>query len=252
MKKILIILVVFLYVPNYLNAQVARDNHLFFHVDFAAGNVYTAAFPSLATWGLNELTKSNIFESALEIPFYSAKGYELKQYDMVGYTAHDLFKDIHPSIKIGYQTRKMSDFNWGVYVSGEYLINQFKTLYMGNSYECNNLKRLLVGGSAFVVLGGVDKTYHFMIEAGCRYSKALSYKGVLCDGKNGINNGFVSHLGFKVTGAGAIQDFGIYADFNHFDMLKRNDTKLKMFNIGIMWTITPGQRENRTDIYYFK
>jgi hypothetical protein len=249
MKKSLLFLMAIILMPNLLRGQTARDNHLFLHVNFAAGNVYTAAFPSLATWGLNELTKSNIFESALEVPFYSTDGFDLEQYSMVGYTAHDLFKDIHPSLKIGYQTRRMSDFNWGIYASGEYIMNQFKTQYSNFGYESNKLQRFLVGGSAFVVIGGVDKMYHFMIEAGGRYSMALNYEGPLADGKDGINNGLVSHFALKVTGAGAIQDFGIYADFNHFDLLKRNDAKLKMFNIGIMWTVTPGQRENRTDIY---
>lgn len=249
MRKILASLVVLLCMTNSLNAQIVRDNHLFFHIDFAAGNIYTATFPSLVTWGLNELTKSNVFESALEIPFYSTEGYELKQYDMVGYTARDLFKEVRPCIKVGYQTRRMSDLNYGVYATGEYLINQFKTQTNGLDYESNNLTRLLVGGSAFVVIGGVDKAYHFMVEAGCRYSMALSYKGALCSTKEDINNGLVSHFGFKVSGAGAIQDFGIYADFNHFDLLKRNDAKLRMFNIGIMWTVTPGQRENRTYMY---
>lgn len=249
MRRFFIILATVFCMPCVADAQTARDNHLFFHVGFAAGNVYTAAFPSLATWGLNELTKSNIFESALEVPFYSTENIELKQYDMVGYTAHDLFKDIHPSIKIGYQTRKMSDVNWGLYATAEYLATQFKIKNAVGNYENNKMQRLLVGGSAFFVFGGVDKVYHFMIEAGCRYSKALSYKGILCDGKDGINDGLVSHFGFKVTGAGAIQDFGVYADFHHFDLLKRNDAKLKMFNIGIMWTVTPGQRENRASIY---
>lgn len=251
MRKILVILLLVCLSPDFLKAQqVARDNHLFFHVNFAAGNIYTAAFPSLVTWGLNELTKSNIFESAFEVPFYSAEGFDVKQYNFVGYTARDLFKDIHPSVKIGYQTRRMSDVNWGFYATGEYVINQFKTQLATKDYESNNLKRVLVGGSAFVVLGGVDKTYRFMIEAGCRYSSAVGYKGPLCEDKSGINNGLVSHFGFKVTGAGAIQDFGIYADFNHFDLLKRDDAKLNMFNIGIMWTVTPGQREARNDIYY--
>lgn len=250
MKRCLFILVMAFCLPCFTNAQqTARDNHLFFHVDFAAGNIYTAVFPSLATWGLNELTKSNIFGSALDIPFYSTENIELKQYDMVGYTAHDLFKDIHPSIKIGYQSRKMSNVNWGVYATVEYMTNQFKIQNADTDYENNKLQRFLVGGSAFLVLGGVDKVYHFMIEAGCRYSKALNYTGALCDGKNGINDGLVSHLGFKVTGAGVIQDFGIYADLHHFDLLKRNDVKLKMINIGIMWTVTPGQRENREYIY---
>ena len=46
---------------------------------------------------------------------------------MLGYTAHDLFKDIHPSIKFGYQTRRMSQTNWGFYATAEYVLNQFKT-----------------------------------------------------------------------------------------------------------------------------
>ena len=250
MKKIVLaLLLAVIMMPTTVKSQVARDNHLFLHVDFAAGNIYTAAFPSLLTWGLNELTESNIFESALELPFYSSDGFELKQYDIVGMTAHDLFKDIHPSLKIGYQTRRLSDVNWGIYATGEYVSNQFKTQFDGGSYENNRMSRLLLGGSAFGVLGGVDKNYHFMIEAGCRYSKVLSYTGPLSDGKTGINDGLVSHFGLKVSGAGAIQDFGIYADFNHFDFLKRDDAKLKMFNIGLMWTVTPGQRKNRTDIY---
>lgn len=250
MKKTLILLLVAVcFMPKSVKSQTARDNHLFFHVDLAAGNIYTATLPSLLTWGLNELTESNIFESALEIPFYSTKGFDVKQYDMFGYTAHDLFKDIHPSLKIGYQTRRLSDVNWGVYATGEYIINQFKTQFTGGDYERNRMSRMLLGGSAFVVVGGVDKNYRFMIEAGCRYSKTLDYTGPLCDGKNGINDGLVSHFGFKVSGAGAIQDFGLYADFNHFDFLKRDDVELKMFNIGLMWTVTPGQRKNRTDIY---
>ena len=79
MKKIVLaLLLAVIMMPTTVKSQVARDNHLFLHVDFAAGNIYTAAFPSLLTWGLNELTESNIFESALELPFYSSDGFELK------------------------------------------------------------------------------------------------------------------------------------------------------------------------------
>jgi len=253
MKKITIIAVTVM-MSMVANSQVIRDNHTFFHIDLAAGNVYTATVPSFLTWGLNELTKSNIFENALEIPFYSGdygtQKLDVKNYDMLGYTAHDLFKDIHPSIKLGYQTRRMSQTNWGFYATAEYVLNQFKTkVSETGDYENNKLQRALFGGSAFVVIGGVDKKYHFMIEAGARYNKALEYEGPLGKGKEDINDGISSHFAFKVTGAAAIQDFGIYADINHFDLLKDDAMKLKMWNIGIMWTVTPGQHRNRVDIY---
>lgn len=253
MKKFAILAVAIM-ISMVTNGQKIRDNHTFLHVDFAAGNLYTAAVPSILTWGLNELTQSNIFENALEIPFYSGdygtQKMDIKDYDMLGYTAHDLFKNLHPGIKLGYQTRKMSQTNWGIYAAAEYILNQFKTKLpeMGN-FGNNKLQRALFGGSAFIIIGGVDKKYHFMIEAGARFNVALDYRGPLGKGKDDINNGVSSHFAFKVTGSAPIQNFGIYADFNHFDLLKNDMMKLKMWNIGIMWTVTPGQSSNRVNIY---
>ena len=64
--KYQILAIAFLAMPISLYSQPkggkAKNNHLYFHVELAAGNIYTAAYPSLLTWGLNELTKSNIFE----------------------------------------------------------------------------------------------------------------------------------------------------------------------------------------------
>ncbi len=254
-----IIAIVLSVIPFSLFAQIrggkAKNNHLYFHVELAAGNIYTAAFPSLLTWGLNELTKSNIFESAVEYADFhgelNEKDLKIRNYNMLGYTANELFNNIHPSIKFGYQTRTLSNFNWGAYATAEYQQNQFKSRYKGDgfTYEKNRLQRAYFGGALFAVIGGVDKKYRFVIEAGCKYAMPLSYEGPLAEDKDGIDKGLVSHFGFKVTGAKAIQDLGIYADFGHYDILKDATSTLKGWNIGLIWTVTPGQRENRVDIY---
>ena len=239
------------------SGQRVRNNHLFFHVDFAAGNIYTAAFSSFATWGLNEATHSNIFENALEIPVYSGErggqDMKVKNYDVVGFSARDLFNTLHPSLKLGYLTSNMGEINFGFYASAEYCANQFKNQFpAASAFESNRLQRALMGGSAFIVLGGLGQKYHFMIEAGARYSLALAYNGPLGSDKEAINNGLTSHYALKLTGAAALQDFGIYADFHHFDLLKSATDKLHAWNVGLLWTVTPGQGKTRQDSYRYR
>jgi len=235
--------------------QRIRNNHLFFHVDMAAGNLYTAALTSFTTWGLNEVTQSNIFENALEIPFYSGESaanvMEVKNYDMIGYTAHDLFNTLHPSLKLGYVSNGLSEMVFGFYASAEYCFNQFKTQPPGaTTFSSNRMQRALIGGSAFLVFGGLGKKYHFMVEAGSHYSIAMAYKGLYGSDKGVLNNGLTSHLGLKLSGQGALQDFGVYADFNHFDLLKTPTDKIRGWSIGLLWTVTPGQGDNRSGSYH--
>lgn len=234
--------------------QRVRDNRLFFHVDLAAGNLYTAALASFATWGLNEATQSNFFENGLEIPFYSGesagKDMDVKNYDLLGYTAHDLFNILHPSLKLGYMSNRLSDVNFGFYASAEYHFSQLKTMDAGTSTFGNNrMQRALLGGSAFLVLGDLGSKYHLMIEAGARYSMGMSYKGVYGTEKDILNNGVTSHFGVKLSGPAALQDIGLYADFNHFDLLKTTTDKVNGWNIGILWTVNPGQSNNRSKAY---
>ena len=258
MKKKLYFVLILFFSASLLNAQIrkverAKDNHIFFHVDLAAGHFYTATFPSVMAWGLNLLTSSNIFESALEYPFYKgeigSQKLELHHYNLLGFTANELFSNLHPCIKIGYQSRRFSDFNWGFYATAEYWQNQFQSRIKGGEYEKNNLQRALFGGSLFTVLGNIDKKYHVMIEGGLRYSMALKYKGPLAYDKDDIKNGLTSHFAVKLTGASAIQDFGVYVDINHFDLLKDDNNKLNSWAIGLMWTVTPGQSNNRSNMY---
>ena len=256
-KRLTILFAAGLFSCMAIYGQRARYNNLFFHIDFAAGNIYTAALSSFATWGLNEATSSNIFENALEIPFYSGESVgmdmDVKNYDALGFTARDLFNTIHPSLKLGYVSSSLSDTNYGFYATAEYCSNQFKSQAPGApSFSSNRMQRALFGGSAFMVFGGIGRKYHFMVEAGARYSMALGYKGGYGTDKNVLNDGVSSHFALKLTGPAALQDFGVYADINHFDLLKTATDKVNGWNIGIMWTVTPGQGNNRAGAYRYK
>ena len=248
MKKLLTFMVVCtIALQSY--AQAARNNHVYFHVGFGSSHVYTATLPSLVFWGLNSLMGTDTFENALEYTFSSGdvNGSDLKtrNYDVLGYTARELFANCHPYIKLGYQSKYMSNVNWGVYATAEYAHNQFDSKIDGiTEYERNTLDRALFGGSAFLVFGGIDKKYKFMVEGGLRYSMVLDYKGPLANDKQDLRNGLVGHYAITVKGSNAIQNFGIFADINHFNLLKDDQSKLNMITIGLMWSVTPGQSKS--------
>ncbi|MBO4850219.1 MAG: hypothetical protein J5529_04865 [Prevotella sp.] len=250
---IAIILMVAAYSIN-ANAQI-RNKHLFFHIDFAAGNVYTASYPSFLTYGLNELTHSNIFESALEYSVFNGDlgndKINMRNYNITGFTANELFQNLHPSLKIGYQSSSLSDFNYGAYATAEYQHNHFKSRFEGSDiHHKNTLNRALFGGSLFAVIGNMEKPFRLMFEGGIRYSMCLGYKGPLAIGKEDIDNGISSHWAIKVSTAKGLQDFGVYFDINHFDLLKSENGKLNNWSAGLIWAVTPGQRENRQNVYY--
>ena len=83
-----------------------------------------------------------------------------------------------------------------------------------------------------------------MVEGGLRYSMVLDYKGPLANDKQDLRNGLVSHYAITVKGSNAIQNFGIFADINHFNLLKDDQSKLNMITIGLMWSVTPGQSKS--------
>ena len=231
-------------------AQSLRNNHVYFHAGLGAGHVYTAAIPSILFWGLNSLTGTDTFENAMEYTSFSGEmgGIDIKTrpYDALGYRARDLFANLRPYVKLGYQTMYMSNLNWGVYGSAEYIHNQFDSRLDGgiSDYEMNIIDRMQLGGTFFLVLGGVEKKYKLMLEGGLRYSQPLKYEGPLALGKEDLNSGLVSHYAFTVKGSNAVQNFGIFADINHFNMLKTGAKLNKIYTIGLMWSITPGQAKS--------
>ena len=161
-------------------------------------------------------------------------------------TARELFSDFTAGGKIGYQSFNPGSFNWGVFGSAHYRINQFKTSINDQSdFIHNDIQRLLLGGGLLFNFGDIESSTRFVIEAGVRYEMPLSYNR-LNNGKvsDVLNSGLSSHFALRINGSGVLQGLGVYADIPHYKLFKdtgslSNMPNLKMYTFGIIYTITP-------------
>jgi len=249
MKKSLITLTFILCGITTCSAQVLGQ-HTYFNVDLTTGNVWPYAVYTTAATLLNDITRSNIFESSVEYNIRSGKtdgekmGFKSYKQGELQVKARELFQLIQPSLKIGYVSSIQGNVNWGLYAIGAYRTEQFKVspIKADNDYSQQRMQRFLAGGSVFVVLGGADKKLHLMLEAGARYNMSIGAKGVLGN-KNAFNDGITGHYAIKFTGPAlqGIGDIGVYVDVDHFDYLKSNTQKFRKVNIGLLTCLTFGQ-----------
>lgn len=237
-KSILLALVII------LAGQIHSQSHLYYKLDVGTNHIYSFAISNLATGWLNALTDRMLFDNAYSYTYINDidnKGYDSKQYSITGITARELFSDVTIGAKIGYQSASPSVFNWGLFGSAHYRVNQFKTL--SNTSDAilhNDLQRLLLGGGALLSFGNIESSTRLTFEAALRYEMPLGYKGYYGKDTNFLNNGLSSHFALRVNGSGALQGLGIYADIPHYKLFKDNSTgNLKMYTFGIIYTITP-------------
>lgn len=227
-------------------AQVL-GRHSYFHIDITTGANFASILASeTAANSLNLLTRSNIFEASFEQSFrrgdINGEKIGFKDYKFLGFKAHDMFSLVQPTLKIGYISSLQGELNWGLYAAGTYRFEQFKVspVKADNEYSNQQMQRALFGGSAFVVIGGVTKSTHVMLEAGARYNMGLDAKGVL-GSKSAFNNGVTSRYAVRLTGSKLDYDFGVYAEFDHFNYLKGENMKFKRWSLGVTYCTTFGQ-----------
>lgn len=225
----------------------ANAQNLYYRLDVGTNNIYSFAVANLATAGLNALTDKMLFDNAYTYTYLNTSNeFDAKNYSIVGMTARDIFSDITAGGKIGYQSFNPGIFNWGIYGSAHYRINQFKSSLKGQNDELHNdIQRVLLGGGLLFNLGDIESSTRFVIEAGVRYELPLSYNRL-----NGqkvsdvLNSGLSSHFALRINGNGLLQGLGIYADIPHYNLFKDSvgnidNPKLKMYTFGIIYTITP-------------
>lgn len=253
MKKLILTAFAFCSICMGIQAQSdvkIKNHHLIFNGDIASGNPYIMAGSSVITGLLNYYLLNNaFFENSFIYGFYSTNvdGLKAKTMNPMGLTARELFNNIQLGLKLGYQTYSPEFFNCGVYVSAHYKIDQFKVGYDDDNMHRHRAQRVLFGVTALMSLGSMAQPSRVIIEAGLRYSFGLSYISPLGNDKNQLNNGLISHYAIKIASRGMLQNIGIFADINHFNMWKnyRPNQKLNNFTMGITWTITPQQVEER-------
>lgn len=239
MKKVILLALGFM-----LAGQAKSQSHLYYKLDVGTNHIYSFAISNLATGWLNALADRMLFDNAYSYTYLNdieKNGYKSKQYSITGVTARDFFSDITTGVKIGYQSASPDAFNWGIFGSAHYRVNQFKTSLNGSDDVIHNdVQRLLIGGGVLLSFGNIESKTRFTFEAALRYEMPLSYKGHYGNGTDLLNKGLSSHYAVRVNGSGALQGLGIYADIPHYDLFKdRPKGNLKMYTFGIIYTITP-------------
>jgi len=225
----------------------ATAQNLYYRLDVGTNNIYSFAAANLATAGLNALTDKMLFDNAYTYTYLSTSD-ELKAngYNVAGMTAREIFSDVTAGGKIGYQSFNPGSFNWGVYGSVHYRVNQFKTIFKGTADEVHNsVQRLLLGGGLLLNIGDIESNTRFVIEAGMRYEVPLNYNRLYGQNVSDVlNSGLSSHFALRINGNGLLQGLGVYADIPHYDLFKKtsgysNSPNLKMYTFGLIYTITP-------------
>ncbi|MDO4932902.1 MAG: hypothetical protein Q4E63_09735, partial [Prevotellaceae bacterium] len=242
--KILCLVALFL-MPFHGNAQ-----HLYYRMDVATNNVYSFAVANLATAGINALTDEMLFDNAYTYTYIrnndKSSDTSIKNPNILGLTARDIFGDITVGGKLGYQSFFPGSFNWGLYGSAHYRINQYKVEDKNNSVNCrNNVHRLILGGGILLNFGSIESSTRFVFEASFRYELPVHYNGISgLKQSEMLNEGFSSHYALRINGNGILQGLGVYADVPHYNMFKKSGMQygtpdVKMYSFGIMYTITP-------------
>lgn len=255
MKKILIFLFATIVAASSSLAQTNyrfKNQHLIFNGEIASGNPYTIAVSSVITGLANYyLLNDAFFENSFAYGIYTTNidNLKVKTQNPMGVTARELFNNLQVGLKLGYQTYNPDFFNFGIYASAHYKIDQFKVGYNDDNMSNHRAERALFGATALFSLGSMKQPSRVIIEAGLRYSLGLAYHSPLGNNKNQLNDGLVSHFAIKLASRGMWQNIGLYADINHFNMWKdsRPNQELNNYTFGITWTITPLQVIDRKD-----
>lgn len=237
--------------------SIARHPTFYYNIDLGYGNLYAFALSSCLTGTLNYLIDRPLFENAYEynIPnFTSTTGVVFSDYKTFGITKNDLFKNVTTGLKIGYHSDYLGLCNFIVYASLHYKHDAY--LLQSDVENMHGSNRLLPGVGTSLIIGRIHNDgIRVRLDAGLRYSLSMSHVSSFSVDKAQSNSGLLSHWGIKIIGDNMFQNLGLYVEISHFDMLNRNFTnndvlvyegiRFRPITIGITWTITPDQINQR-------
>lgn len=247
-KRISIIILLGVVMPK------AYAQHNFYHrIDVGSSNIYTFVVSNLITGYTNYFTHDMLFDNSFDYAFTNAsvegKDLKTKAYNPMGLTAKDLFNDAYAGVKLGYQSDNPGSFNWGIYASAHYKINQFRVGWTSDDVlSAERAQYFKPGAGLLFTFGSIEQKSKVQLEAALRYDIPLAYKGYFGEESGTLNSGLSSHFALKFVGYRWVSA-GLYTDINHYNLYKSfddlgNKSKFNLFNIGITFTITPKRGED--------
>lgn len=233
-----------------MHVGVSAQSRNFYHrLDVGSGNVYSFVGSNLITAFVNYFSHDLLFDNSFNYTVFSGNGnLKTKTENTMGINSRDLFNDVFAGTKLGYKSDNFGNFNWGVYGSVHYKLNQFQSIWtLGGNYNHERFSFLKSGIGFYTLFGSIEQKLKCQIEFGLQYCVPTSYKGNFGNDAKVLNNGIASHYALKIAGA---TDFscGVFLDLYHFDIYKKDfSKKFKMYNLGVTFTITPKRGERYYD-----
>lgn len=226
-----------------LTATIHATNPHFYHrFEINTGNLYSFTVTNLLTAGLNKASNDRLFDNSFNYTIYNcdAPDYKVKEYDRIGVSFRDLFADSNIGVKLGYQSFNMGFFNWGIYGSAHYRINQFKTVASDATMR-HNIQRIQLGGGLMIAFGSMDNENKVILEGSLRYNLPAYYhiSGINDNQKSLLDNGLTSYYAIRMGGLGPLKGLGVFIEIPHYSMIKSDVYKIKPYTFGLTYTIMP-------------
>ncbi|MDO4158908.1 MAG: hypothetical protein Q4D41_00450 [Prevotellaceae bacterium] len=237
-----------------LATTVNAQRHFYHRIDVGSSNIYTFVISNLITGYANYLTHDILFDNSYVYTIYGGKvdgeSVNTQGLNPMGITASELFNDTFIGIKLGYKSNLMGAFNWGVYASGHYRVNQFKEkLATAEDYTKERFNYFKPGVGILLTFGGIESKVKVELEAAARYDIPVGYKGLWgSNSTNVLGEGISSHYSIKVGGYSWFSG-GIFVDLCHYKPYNntQNISSFKPYSFGVTFTITPKRGEDLYD-----
>lgn len=244
-KKLLIGIIL---MCNTLSSIAQR--HFYHRVDVASSNIYSFVVSNLVTGYANYLSHDILFDNSFVYTLYSGEIDDVKikskGYSPMGVTAKEIFNDAYAGIKLGYQSDLMGSFNWGVYASGHYRINQADINFpVSEDYGRECFQYVKPGLGLLFTFGGVENNVKVQFETAVRYDIPIGYKGYFGTSTDVLQKGLSTHFSLKVAGFSWLSA-GIFGDFAHYKTFKNmaDNDNFRPYSFGLTFTITPKRGED--------
>lgn len=220
----------------FIGANAKRN---FYHrIDVGTSNIYTFVLSNIATGFANYYSRDILFDNSYVYTLYSGD-IKTKGLNPMGVTARDLFNYAFAGVKLGYHSESLSSFNWGLYASAHYRINQVDAKTKNaEGYHIERFQYLKPGAGILLTFGGVESDLIVQFEAAARFDMPINYKGMFGSETDCLKSGLSSHYSLKFAGNKAFS-IGAFLDLTHYNLYKDNDLKMKPISFGAIFTITP-------------